>query len=117
MKTTSNQNLYKRNANSQNFVWDSISATHLLKRTITGCSFEEINYCLNQGFEESVNQILANQELPDPPGNWVSEDLPNWNALSSEQREEIMVLENRMRTLQKWWAQRMIFILILILQR
>ncbi len=109
VKTTSNQNLYKRNANSRNFVWDSISATHLLKRTITGCSFEEINYCLNQGFEESVNQILANQELPDPPGNWVSENLPNWNALSSEQREEIIqTYHNRMRTLQKWWAQRMI---------
>ena len=39
VKTTSNQKLYKRNENSRNFIWDSISATHLLKRTITGCSF------------------------------------------------------------------------------
>ena len=94
---------------SRNFAWDSSSVAHLLKRTTTGTSVDEINYFLNQGLEESINQLLTDKELPIPPGTWVDEDLPNWNALSSEQRQEIIqIYHNRMRTFQKWWAQRMI---------
>ena len=81
----------------------------MLKRTTTGASIDDINYFVNQGFEDSIIHILADQELPTPPGDWVDEELPNWNVLSSEQRQEIIqVYHNRMKTLQKWWAQRMI---------
>jgi len=94
---------------SRNFTWDSSSVAHLLKRTTTGASIDEINYFLNQGLEESINQLLTDKELPIPPGTWVDEDLPNWNALSSEQRQEIIqIYHYRMKTFQKWWAQRMI---------
>ena len=94
---------------SRNFTWDSSSVAHLLKRTTTGTSIDEINYFLNQGLEESINQLLTDKELPIPPGTWVDEDLPNWNALSSEQRQEIIqIYHYRMKTFQKWWAQRMI---------
>ncbi len=94
---------------SRNFIWDSSSVAHLLKRTTTGASIDEINYFLNQGLEESINQLLTDKELPIPPGTWVDEDLPNWNALSSEQRQEIIqIYHYRMKTFQKWWAQRMI---------
>ena len=94
---------------SRNFAWDSSSVAHLLKRTTTGTSIDEINYFLNQGLEESINQLLTDKELPIPPGTWVDEDLPNWNALSSEQRQEIIqIYHYRMKTFQKWWAQRMI---------
>ena len=94
---------------SRNFIWDSSSVAHLLKRTTTGASIDEINYFLNQGLEESINLLLTDKELPIPPGTWVDEDLPNWNALSSEQRQEIIqIYHYRMKTFQKWWAQRMI---------
>ena len=94
---------------SRSFAWDFSSVAHLLKRTTTGTSIDEINYFLNQGLEESINQLLTDKELPIPPGTWVDEDLPNWNVLSSEQRQEIIqIYHYRMKTFQKWWAQRMI---------
>ena len=67
----------------RNFVWDFSSVTHLLKRATMGASIDDINYFINQGFEDSIIHILADQELPAPPGDWVEEDLPNWNVLSS----------------------------------
>ena len=94
---------------SRNFVWDISSVTHLLKRTTMGSSISDINYFTNQGLEDSIVHILADQELPTPPGDWVEEELPNWDSLSSEQRQEIIqVYHNRMKTLQKCWAQIMI---------
>ena len=94
---------------SRNVVWDSSSVTHLLKRATMGSSIDDINYFINQGLEDSIIYILADQELPAPPGDWVEEELPNWNVLSPEQRQEIIqVYHNRMKTLQKWWAQIMI---------
>ena len=55
-----------------------------------GASIDDINYFINQGFEDSIIHILTDQELPPPPGDWVEEDIPNWNVLSSEQRQEII---------------------------
>ena len=71
---------------SRNFVLGFSSVTHLLKRTTTGAFIDDINYFVNQGFEDSIIHILADQELPTSPGNWVEEDIPNWNALSIEER-------------------------------
>ena len=65
---------------SRNVVWDSSSVTHLLKRTTMGSSIDDINYFINQGLEDSIIHILADQELPTPPGDWVDEELPNWNV-------------------------------------
>ena len=82
----------KRNLDqtSRNVDWDFSSVTHLLKRTTMGSSISHINYFTNQGLEDSIVHILADQELPTPPGDWVEEELPNWNLLSSEQRQEII---------------------------
>ena len=48
---------------SRNFAWDSSSVAHLLKRTTIGTSIDEINFFLNQGLEESINQLLTDKEL------------------------------------------------------
>ena len=60
---------------SRNVVWDSSSVTHLLKRATMGSSIDDINYFINQGLEDSIIYILADQELPAPPGDWVEEEL------------------------------------------
>ena len=87
--------------------WDIRSVSHLLKRTTTGVNLEEIQTFINNGMEISIQGLLASQELPSPPGTWVNEDLPDWDSLSSDERQEVIqAYFNRMRVFQKWWAQR-----------
>ena len=88
--------------------WDIRSVSHLLKRTVTGANLEEIHTFINNGMETSIQGLLAEQELPSPPGAWVNEELPDWNSLSTDERQEIIqAYYNRMRVFQKWWAKRM----------
>ena len=93
----------------RDFQWDVDSASHLLKRTIVGSTMQDINELIDIGFENSIEYILLDEELPSPPYVWVNEDIPDWNSLSSEERQSIIQsYHNRMRVLQRWWAQRMI---------
>ena len=76
---------------------------------MTGSTVQDVHYLLDIGLENSIESILSNQQIPNPPGVWVNEELPDWNSLSSQERQEIIeTYHNRMRSFQKWWAQRMI---------
>ena len=94
---------------SRDFYWNSTTASHLLKRTVFGSTMQDINELLNIGFENSIGNILSDEEIPNPPADWVNEEIPDWNSLSSQETQEIIQsYHNRMRVLQKWWAQRLI---------
>ena len=80
-KTSLKQRAGKIDQISRNFVWDISSVTHLLKRTTTGVSIDDINYFINQGFEDSIIHILTDQELPAPPGDWIEEDIDSMGSL------------------------------------
>ena len=73
----------RSNQHTLDITWDIQSATHLLKRTVTGPGIEEVNALVNNGMETSIQGLLADQELPSPPGAWVDEELPDWSSLSS----------------------------------
>ena len=98
------------NTQSTDFNWDIYSARHLLSRTITGATFEDINSCLTQGMHNSVQTILENQDLPDPPGDWVLEDIPDWNSLSTQEKNDIIQsYHSRMQSFRTWWRELIIF--------
>ena len=46
----------------------------------------DINELIDIGFENSIEHILLDEELPSPPYVWVNEDIPDWNSLSSEEK-------------------------------
>ncbi len=110
LSKTTDANFEKKIINSsRDFFWNHINASHLLKRTLIGSSIQEINSIVNLGLDASIEQILQNQELPEPPSDWVYENIPDWDSLSSQERTEIIqTYHSRMRTLQKWWATRLI---------
>jgi len=96
-------------SNSRDFSWDSSTVSHLLKRTVIGPTIQDINTLLDIGLENTLENILSDQQIPSPPGAWVTEELPDWNSLSLLERQEIIqTYHNRMRAFQKWWGQRMI---------
>ena len=98
----------KLNSQAMDISWDMQTVAHLLNRTVTGSTLEEIHTLVNDGLETSIQNILTEQELPIPPGEWVSEELPDWNSLSPEDVNQIIqTYHNRMKTFQKWWGQRM----------
>mgnify|MGYP003304258302 FL=1 len=97
----------RSNLQTRDITWDIPSVSHLLKRTVTGPNIEEINAFINNGMETSIQGLLADQEIPSPPGAWVDEELPDWSSLSSDERQAIIqTYYNRMRAFQKWWANR-----------
>ena len=101
---------FQNSSNSQtlDISWDMQTVSHLLNRTVTGSNLEEIHTLVNDGMETSIQNLLAEQELPAPPGEWVFEELPDWNSLSPEEINQIIqTYHNRMKTFQKWWGQRM----------
>lgn len=49
--------------------WDESAVSHLLKRCLFGCKKSEIDYFKNLSMSESVDQIISNSPLPDPPVN------------------------------------------------
>ena len=81
----------KNRTNSlQEIDWNLDAAKHLLNRTLSGPSYDEINTSFTSGLESTVQSLLEEQSLPEPPGIWVNEDLPNWNSLSTAERNEII---------------------------
>jgi hypothetical protein len=99
----------KNRTNSlQEIDWNLDAAKHLLNRTLSGPSYDEINTSFTSGLESTVQSLLEEQSLPEPPGIWVNEDLPNWNSLSTAERNEIIQsYYNRMNQFRRWWCERM----------
>ena len=88
--------------------WNKETAAHLLKRVLSGVSYAEINNAANQSLSEIINQILLDLPIPDPPGEWVTEEPPAWDTLSEDEILIILELYNeRMYTLIDWWILRM----------
>ncbi len=88
--------------------WNDDAAAHLLRRTLFAPTFPEITTAGSDSMENTVDTILAAQDQPDPPGDWVNEPPPQFNALTEE---EIMALietyYQRQYQLIAWWMKRM----------
>jgi hypothetical protein len=49
--------------------WTEVQAAHLLRRTIIGPSYENINQITQLGLDNAIDLLLADISLPDPPLN------------------------------------------------
>jgi len=56
--------------------WDTEQAAHLLSRAMIGATKEQIELALDIGLEATVNMLLEEKPLPDPPINYFNEDDP-----------------------------------------
>ena len=57
--------------------WDFQMAAHLLRRTTIGPSIEEINQCVTDGLDKTLEKLLDEKVISsDPPINYQDEDAP-----------------------------------------
>lgn len=57
--------------------WTSVQAAHLLRRTIFGPSKAQIEVAVAQGLDWTIQQLLAEYPMPDPPVNPNNNNDPN----------------------------------------
>lgn len=94
--------------NTTDVEWTVSAARHLLSRTMTGPTYDEIQSCFSSGLSPSVNTLLETQELPEQPGNWVNEELPDWGSLSiAEINAIVLSYNNRIHSFRRWWSELM----------
>lgn len=56
--------------------WNYAQAAHLLRRTTFGATHTQIKEAFSNGLEATLNTLLSNQALPDPPLNSNDQDDP-----------------------------------------
>ena len=69
--------------------WNIEESAHLLNRTVFGPTYPEILASANDSIEYSVDALFTPLDSPEPPGDWVNEPAPQWDALTDE---EVMAL-------------------------
>lgn len=83
---------------------------HLLNRASFGATVAEIKELQPFALTEIVEKLLFEDDLPEPPGDWVAEpfDRQAFRALSKDQ-QKAWRQQNRKRVkeLRGWWLQRM----------
>ena len=80
--------------------WDDRRASHLLRRTIFGPTPAEIDSAVRSSPDAIVEQLLTEQQLPDPPDSWVNQD-PFTRPDSAERRIE----RERVNQTRTWWME------------
>lgn len=88
--------------------WNMGTVNHLLNRTMFGPKYPEIKEASENSIELELSSILSPHPLPDPPGDWVNEPAPQWDALTEE--EVVALLQQYrewMRDLRYWWMKGM----------
>ena len=88
--------------------WDMGAARHLLSRTMFGPKYPEIKEASENSLEIKLSSILSTVSLPDPPGEWVNEPAPQWDALTGEEIQELIgQYREWMWDLRYWWMKGM----------
>lgn len=95
---------------TRDITWDMDTAIHLLNRTMTGATYEDINTSLTLDMGNSVQTLLEDLDPPEPPGDWVYEIVPDWNSLTTQEANDIIAsYYNHMNSFRIWWCERMMF--------
>jgi len=88
--------------------WDMGAARHLLCRTMFGPKYPEIKEASENLMEIELSSILSTVNPPDPPGEWVNEPAPQWDALTTEEIQELIdQYREWMWDLRYWWMKGM----------
>ena len=92
----------------QDVDWDMGAARHLLCRTMFGSKYPEIKEASENPMEIELSSILSTVNPPDPPGEWVNEPAPQWDALTTEEIQELIdQYREWMWDLRYWWMKGM----------
>ncbi|NOY05873.1 MAG: DUF1800 domain-containing protein [Chlorobi bacterium] len=84
--------------------WDEQRVGHLLRRTMFGAKLDHIKMALKKAPGEVVDMLLADKPLPNPPGNWVSENWDYDGSSSADRKRDA----GRMKQLRNWWIELML---------
>ena len=88
--------------------WNLEASSHLLNRAVFGPTYPEVLDSANDSFVNAVASLFMPMDQPEPPGEWVNEPAPQWDALT---QEEIQALLDQyfewMWEIAKWWLIRM----------
>jgi len=88
--------------------WNMGATRHLLCRTMFGPKYPEIKEASENPLETELSSILSTVSLPDPPGEWVNEPAPQWDALTMEEIQELIdQYREWMWDLRYWWMKGM----------
>ena len=85
--------------------WDASAVGHLLRRTIYGPSRAQIEECLKKGMGATLEALLSENELPDPPINYVNEndpDVPLGETWVDKKLSDNQLRGYRRRSLRVW---------------
>jgi hypothetical protein len=92
----------------QNVVWDMGAARHLLCRTMFGPKYPEIKEASENGMETELSSLLSTLNPPEPPGEWVNEPSPQWDAMTMAEIQELIdQYREWMWDLRYWWMKGM----------
>lgn len=83
---------------------------HLFARASFGLTVPEIQLLSLSPPEQAVDTLLAETEIPSPPGQWITEpfDFAAYRKLSpQEQRTFLQLNRERFEALRKWWFELM----------
>ncbi len=84
--------------------WDMDKAAHLLRRTLPGASYPEIKRMHEKGLNGAVDELLRLTHKPSPPGDWVTESVPDYRTLTTSQKQELRdTYRSRRIQLIEWW--------------
>ena len=88
--------------------WDQSAAGHLLGRTMIGPTYNDIIDSTNSTLNDTVNTLLEELEMPEPPGDWVEDPAPAWDQLNDDEVDELMEqYRDHMGEMATWWIIRM----------
>ncbi|CAH0995070.1 hypothetical protein EMA8858_01190 [Emticicia aquatica] len=70
MSNPYSQSSTRAEINTYNGEWTKVQICHLLKRTMFGATVEDIAYFKEKTLDQTVDELLQNQDLPLPPLNY-----------------------------------------------
>lgn len=79
-------------------------AAHLMRRVVVGATWAEIEQAAAQGLHATVQQLLAPEAAPTPPGPWATEPIPDTSTWTEAMIDSLVeVYLERDTVLRGWW--------------
>ena len=88
---------------SRDVDFDLRAAAHLMRRTTFGPIWEGINWAHDEGLDATVDALLEEQPVPDPPGDWIDDPLPPYDSLTPEQLDSLNNAYREQRAETRSW--------------
>ena len=96
--------LKKSIGTAQTATWDMGAALHLLKRTLSAPTWQEVRDASAMTRADMIEMLLADAPLPASPADWVTEPRPVFDSLTEEEIQAIIdTYFSRNDKLMMWW--------------